>query len=207
MANRNFTQFMFTPHKAPVIIDCNIAIGSTGAVGTVKGPGVTSVTRLAVGNYMVKFQDNYYKFYSLANAWFQAPVTGSDIAGGSFVATTVYQITALGNTTQAQWHTAGVPAGVTAAVGVAFLAAGIGAGTGTVKELGSTGIQKVDMIGNSSLQLAPQPAPYQGGYVIVRTLGPTGAGNTAQIPVDPASGSLLGLSFYLSNSSVVLQGE
>lgn len=206
MANRNFTQFMYTPHKAPVIIDCNIAIGATGAVGTVKGPGVTSVTRLAAGNYMVKFQDNYYKFYG-ADHWIQAPLSGTPVAGGAFITGTVYQIVTMGTTTQAQWVTAGVPAGITAAVGVAFKAAGAGAGTGTVNTLVSSGIASVEVIGNTSLQLAPQPAPYQGGYVIVRTLGPTAAGNTALIATDPVSGSVLGLNFYLSNSSVTLQGE
>ena len=97
MANRYFTQFFYTPHKMPVMIDCNIAIGSTGAVGTIKGPGVSGVTRLGTGLYQIKLQDNYYKFYKLD--WnLEAPVTGSDVTDGSFSVGTVYQITAVGTT-------------------------------------------------------------------------------------------------------------
>ncbi len=59
MANRYFTQFFYTPHKMPVLLDCNIVIGATGAVGTVKGPGISSVTRLAVGTYQIKLQDKF----------------------------------------------------------------------------------------------------------------------------------------------------
>lgn len=200
MANRSYTQFFYTLHKMPILLDCNVVIGAAGAVGTTKGPGITAVTHLATGIYKVQFQDNYYRYYS--GTWgFVAPVTGADVAGGAFVVGTPYVITALGNTTQAQWEAAGVPAGVTAAVGVSFVALTVGAGTGTVKAVGSSGIFALEVIGNTNLQLGPQPAGSQGGYVIVKCMDAAGAA------ADPASGSVMGLTFYLSNSSVLIQGE
>jgi hypothetical protein len=50
---------------------------------------------------------------------------------GSFVTGTQYKIVATGNTTQAQWETAGVPSGTTAAANIVFTAIASGAGTGT----------------------------------------------------------------------------
>lgn len=198
MANRYFTQFFYTPHKMPVMIDCNIAIGSTGAVGTVKGPGVSGVTRLGTGLYQIKLQDNYYKFYKLD--WnLEAPVTGSAVNDGSFVTGTLYQITTVGTT---DWVSAGLPAGLTAAVGMVFKAAGAGgAGTGAAKALGSSGVFAVEVVGNPQLMLAPQGSANQGAIITIKCLDASGAA------VDPTSGSVLFLDMYLSNSSVVVQGE
>lgn len=209
MANRRLTQFMYSPHAMPVVLDCNIAIGATGAVGTIVGPMISSVTRLAVGTYKVKFQDNFNKFFGL-DSWLEAPVSGSNVAVTAIAPGTVYQITVLGTTTTAQWVTAGVPAGITPAVGVAFLAAATSAGTGQVKILGSSGISAVEVVGVTNTQLSPGQylgSPYQGGYVIVKCIGPTASGDTTPIATDPADGSLLGLKFYLSNSSVIVAGE
>lgn len=207
MANRRFTQFFYTAHAMPVLMDASVAIGAAGAVGTVTGPGISAITRLAAGQYKIRFQDNYYKFYGM-NASIQAPVTGVDIAVTAIAPGTVYQITAVGNTTTAQWVTAGLPLGITPAVGVSFLAAATSLGTGTVKAIGVSGISCVEVIGDSNLQLGPVgAASYIGGYVIVQCLAATAAGVTTLIPTDPANGSKLYLEFYLSNSSVVVSGE
>lgn len=57
--------------------------------------------------------------------------TSSAITAGSFITGIKYKIATLGTTTQAQWETAGVASGTTAAVGVTFTAAAVGAGNGT----------------------------------------------------------------------------
>ena len=54
------------------------------------------------------------------------------IAGGSFVTGTKYRILTLGNTTQAQWNTAAGSTDEVYKAGDAIIAAGSGAGTGTV---------------------------------------------------------------------------
>lgn len=200
MANRYFTQFFYTPHKMPVLLDCNVVIGATGAVGTTKGPGIESVSRLGTGLYQINLQDNYNRYY--IGTWgFVAPVTGANVSGGSFVTGTQYVITALGDTTTAQWLAAGLPAGITPAIGCTFNATTVGAGTGTVKAVGSSGIFAVEVIGNTNLMLAPTGLGNQGGIVTIKCLNASGAAT------DPASGSVMGLTFYLSNSSVITQGE
>jgi hypothetical protein len=201
MANRYFTQFFYTPHKMPVLLDCNVVIGSTGAVGTIKGPGIAGVTRLSAGVYQIKLQDNYNRYFM--GSWgFVAPTTGSTVNDGSFVTGTTYVITAVGTTTAAEWLAAGVPAGITPDVGVVFKAASAGAaGTGTVKALGSSGIFALEVLGNTNLMLGPSGAANQGGLVTIKCLNASGAAT------DPAAGSVMGLTFYLSNSSVTVQGE
>lgn len=209
MANRSYTQFNYSLHKMPVTIDCNFLVGASGAVtaGSVKGSGVYAVTRLAAGIYKVQFQDNYYKLYAMGHS-IKAPVTGADVAAGSLTPGVVYEITALGTTTTAQWVTAGVPVGTTPAVGVSFLAAATSAGTGTAKAIGVSGITSIELVGDTNLQLGPQGLNAgQGGYAIVKCLGATDASTTTLIATDPASGSRVQLDFWLSNSSVTVQGE
>lgn len=198
MANRYFTQFFYTPHKMPVLLDCNVVIGSTGAVGTLKGPGIASVTRLGTGLYQIKLQDNYNRYYM--GGWgFVSPVTGASVNDGSFVTGTQYIITAVGTT---DWLAAGLPAGITPAVGCTFKAAGAGgAGTGTAKAVGSSGIFALEVVGDTNLMLAPAGQANQGGIVTIKCLNASGAAT------DPAAGSVMGLTFYLSNSSVMVQGE
>lgn len=198
MANTRFTQFYYTKHMMPVQIDGNVVIGATGAVGTTIGPGISSVTRLAVGTYRVKFLDNYFKFYAFSGG-FQSPVTGSSVPDGSFIANTVYQITAVGTT---NWTAAGLPAGLTAAVGMIFKAANVGgAGTGTVKALGSSGVSSIDVAGNPQLELSPSGAANMGAYITIQCFDAAGAA------VDPADTSVMFLKFLLSNSSVTVAGE
>lgn len=207
MANRRFTQFNYSMHMMPVHLDCNIAIGATGAVGTVVGPGIYAVTRLAAGIYKIQFQDNYYKLFGMDSV-IQSPVTGSNVAVTAITPGSVYQITVIGTTTTAQWVTAGLPVGTTPAVGQVFLAAATSAGTGQAKLLGVSGISAVELIGDSNTQLGPLGLPqYQGGYAVIKCLGATDASTTTLIATDPANGSKLYLDFYLSNSSVVVQGE
>jgi hypothetical protein len=201
MANSYFTQFFYTKHAMPVLLDCNVVIGATGAVGTIKGPGVSTVTRLSAGLYQIKLLDNYYKLYGV-DVNFRAPVSGANVTAGSFSVGPTYEITALGNT---NWQTAGLPTGLTAAVGMVFKAAAVGSGTGTAKILGSSGIYKAETVGgNEMLSLS---TTNQGGLVTIKCLGPTAADDTALVATDPAEGSVMYVSMYLSNSSVVVRGE
>lgn len=199
MANRSFTQFNFSLHKMPVVIDCDINIGATGAVTSFVGPGVNAVTRLAAGVYRINLQDDYYKWYSME--WiFNAPLSGTNVADGAFVVGTPYQITTVGTT---NWQNVGLPVGITPTVGCTFVATTVGgAGTGQAQAFTSSGIFTVEMIGNQNQQLATNiGTPNVGAYLYIKCLNAAGAAT------DPASGSTLGLMFYLSNSSIVVQGE
>lgn len=196
----------------PVLLDVSIPIGATGAVGTISGPYVSSVTRMAAGIYQIKLQDNYSRFY-LGNAQMISPITGSAADPHGLTVGTLYSITTVGNT---DWATAGIPAGVTAAIGVSFvLAAQPAAGTGRMKAVSNSGIAKVELAGDPTLTISPMVANSgaQGAVILVQCLQAQIAAATTQgtpvqyAPADPTDGSVLKISMLLSNSSVTINGE
>jgi hypothetical protein len=174
MANRNYPQSrVYSNHLMPVSLDLSVSIGASGAptIESGSGLGIASITRMAAGQYRIRLQDNYAKLLQF-NASFQSPVSGSDVAAGSLTPGVVYQITALGTSTQANWETAGVPAGITAAVGVVFKCAATSSGNGTAKVLGSSGIVAAELMGNNVNMLNSQPfAANLGGYIDFQCLG------------------------------------
>lgn len=201
MANTRFTQFLYTKHAKPVILDVDIPIGATGAVGTlVGGSGISSVTRLAAGLYKVQFVDNYNKFLGMQACIF-SPNSGSNVNDGSFSVGTTYIITAVGTT---NWQTAGLPTGQTAAIGSVFKATAVGgAGSGTAKVQGVSGIANIEMLGSPTTTLYPTGlSGNPGGYVIFQTLAATSSSVTTLIATDPANGSTLSLEFYFSDSGL-----
>lgn len=208
MANRNYPQSrLYTNHFMPVSIDAKIAIGATGApsIASGDGYGIASITRMAAGQYRIQLQDNFAKLLQF-KATLQSPASGTPVAGGAFSVGVVYKIISLGTTTQAQWEAAGVPSGITAAAGVVFKAATVGAGTGSVQTLVSSGINSVELLGSSSnmLNSAPlgQTIPNLGGYVDFQCMGPTGAALTAPIATDPVSGSAIFIEIVANNSQI-----
>lgn len=181
MANRNYASSrVFGMHMMPIALDMSVSIGASGAptIETGSGYGIASITRMAAGQYRIRLQDNYMKLLML-NARMQSPVSGSAIPAGSLSPGTVYQITSMGTTTQAQWVTAGVPVGITAAVGVTFKCAATSAGTGEAKVLGSSGISNVELMGNNVNMLNYQPFnPNLGGYIDIQCMSPSAAAPT-----------------------------
>lgn len=224
MANRNFANSrIYTGHVMPVLLDVSVPIGSTGAVGTITGPYISSVTRLNVGLYQIKMQNNYSGYY-VGSHQFISPVTGSALAIDAISAALVvgqpYQITTLGNATAAQWTALGVPTGVTPAVGVGFVALATGNGatsTSRVKIMAAgSGIDKVELICNPNTTKAPMGANTTGelgALVTIQCLqaqqsGTTTIGTPLQYALaDPANGSTLKIKLLLSNSSVQIGGE
>lgn len=205
MANRNFlSKFQYSFRGMPVKLDALYSIGASGAPTLIgKAPAIQSITRLSVGVYRVQFQDSYNGFIS-SNVMFEAPPTGSAVAGGAFVTSTIYQIITLGSTSQAQWVAAGLPSNLTAAVGQVFKAAGAGAGTGTVQAVSNSGIVRIETIGVPPSMLASNaPQNNNGGYVVFQCLAPTSSSVTTLVPADPANGSRMRINFTLNNSSVV----
>lgn len=179
MANRNYPQSrIYSNHIMPISIDCQIAIGASGAptIASGNGYGIASITRMAAGQYRLQVTDNFAKLLQFRAAA-QSPVTGGNIAAGSLSPGSVYQITALGTSTQANWVTAGVPTGITAAVGVTFLCAATSSGNGTAKLLGSSGITAIELLGSNSNMLNNSPAGgFQanlGGFIDFQCMGTT----------------------------------
>lgn len=170
MANRNFANSrIYSGHIMPVQIDCSWSIGNTGAVSAPVGAYVSSVTRLSTGIYQIILNDNYQSLYQM-RAVLAGPASGSTVNAGSFSTGTVYQITTVGNT---DWAAIGLPAGLTAAVGMLFKATGAGSGTGVGAVPITTGINNIQLLGNPQLMLANSSSP--GAIITIGCFGTTAA--------------------------------
>jgi hypothetical protein len=227
MANRNFANSrLYTGHVMPVQIDCKfiVAASDSGGLGItgLKGPYVqavymhTSATPAAgspnpaSGTIVVQLQDSFSRFYT-GGYELTAPNSGSDVKidNSAMTAGVAYVITTLGNATAAKWHAIGVPAGITPAVGVAFIASSNGGAgntlTSRVQTTAAAGsaIMDIELVGSTSLGIAPNPSANQGfgGQIILQCR------NSSGTIANPADGTTVHLSFLLSNSSVLIQGE
>lgn len=232
MANRRFTQFYNTLHNRPAQIDCKFTVASTDSGGLgitgLKGPGISNVfmhtsstpaggnPNPATGIILVELEDNYNQYY-FGGAQMRSPQSGSNISistGSSLTAHAPYVITALGNTTTAQWNTVGVPVGTAPAVGISFLAAATsGSGTGVVQAPKATGsgTLAVEIIGSASLTCTSQAGGILGSgcgaYLMFQCLSATNSSTTTLVATNPADGTVIHMSFVFSNSFIQVQGD
>lgn len=228
MANRYFYRTLNTLHPVATLIDCNFIIDSTNGNGlgvrSLKGPGVASVigystvpaasNNMSAGNFMIRFQDTYFRYFG-GFSGFVAPNSGTTNVTAGLTKGKAYVIASVGTTTTAQWQFLGLQVGILPAVGVAFVAstASVGTGSGIVIAPSTSGVLSVEVLGDPNTTIvSTSPPPFgaiagnPGGYVIVQTMGLPPSGQTP-ILTQPADGSVFGLSFYLSNSSVLVAGE
>lgn len=214
MANRRDIQFFYTPHNKATLLDCSFIVDNTNANGisNLEMSGRISSVYMnstspsssnpdpANGVIIVNLQDNYNKYLGSFNS-VTAPTSGSAISSGLVIGS-VYVISALGSSTLAQFQAAGLPANITPAVGVAFIAKATSiAGGATVEALATNGseIVKIDVAGNPAL------ANSNGAHVL-------GAGNGMQLIflcydetnalAAPVNGTKINLGIYLNNSNV-----
>lgn len=219
IANRNWSSAgkIYSMHTMPVLLDCNFVVDSTNGNGlgirSLKGPAIANVfmhtsASPGIGNngvlnpnpeagvIMVQLADNYNRYLS-GFAGFIAPLGSSS---STQVAGNPYVITALGSMTNAQWVAAGVPSGVTPAVGLGYIAKSSSALTGsaTAAAPSASGIDHIETIGDPNQAISSVP---QGqGYLLSQCF-------LAASPATPANGTVISLAFYLNNSSVLVQGE
>ena len=196
MANRYFFQFTKSLNHELVILEGSFVVdsGLPGKTRSVKGSGIKSITQLGVGTYEVRLEDAYNRYLS-GTFGTNAILTGANVADGAFVVGTTYVITSVGTTT---FNSYGLPAGVTAAPGVAFVATAIGgAGTGTVKAVTNGGVFGALLVGDPNLTIKNSIYP----YYIFETLNAAGAATT------PTDGTVIGITAFLRNSSVKGKGE
>lgn len=227
MANRNFSNAgkIYMMETMPVIITCNFIVDSTNGNGlgirSLKGATVqavymhTSATpdplnpNPASGTIVVQLQDNYNR--SLAGfRSIVSPVSGSALKVDNSVLTpgVAYVISTLGDASLATWQALGVPVGVTPAVGVSFIALtnGGSANASTSRVMATaaagSGIASIESVGDSNLSIAPNRLVQNyGAQFILQCRDYAGA------IAAPADGTVISLSFMLSNSSVTVQGQ
>lgn len=224
MANRNFASGgkMYSMHVMPVQIDCNFIVDNTATNGisSLKGPTVQAVymhtsasassTNPAAGTIIVQLQDNYNQLMSF-DFGIQSPNSGSDVKidNSAMTAGVAYTITTLGNASAAKWAAIGVPAGVTAAVGVSFIAATNGGAGNTLTSrvqasaAAGSGVASIEIVGQPNQSIAPNRLLQAsvGAQIILQCRDYAGA------IVAPAQLSNISIKLLLSNSSVVVQGE
>lgn len=221
MANRFFSNVgkFYAPHVFPVLIDCNFVVDSTNGNGlgvrNLKGQGVNAVvgfstvaaTTPAAGFFQVQLSDPYFRYFG-GFSGFVAPNSGST-AINALSANGVYVIATLGTSTTANWVVAGLPLGVTPAVGVSFQATGSTAslGTGTATQSTVSGVGHIEVIGDPNGGLSPVGLTAAKPYIWFKYVGATNSSTTTPISKQPTDGTVVGLAIYLSNSSVIVDGE
>jgi len=196
MSNRKFNEFFLSLNADPVYLEANAVIDSGQTTGTrsQKGSGVSSIAKVATGVYKISLQNRYCRYLG-GDTGFVSPTTGGTIAVTAISPGTMYLIASVGTTTN--WQTAGVPAGVTPAVGMAFLCAATSTGNGLAIAVGKSGIFTVEVIGDPNTSITNYTDP----HFFISTLDATG---TLAAPTD---GSVIGLTIYLRRSSVTGKGE
>ena len=165
------------------------------------GTGTDSVVNPnpATGQGIIQLKQNFNAFIGMLYS-IQSPVTGGAVT--SLTNHVAYQINSLGTTTTAQWVAAGLPVGVTPAVGVAFVAtatASLG-GTGNVKALAESGVLSVETLGNTNLAINSNIAANGGQYILFQFLSAT---STVTNPTDT---TVVGLTLIFDRSSVTVDG-
>lgn len=209
-------------HVSPVLIDCNFEVDSDDEAGlgivSLKGPAVSEVfmntsatpadgnPNPAAGIIVVKLSDNYSRIYSI-DADISGPLGASTTSAKADV---INIISVLGTATLAEWQAAGLPAGITPALGVQFIGANSSAIGGSaqtaVAAAAGSGIDHIETVGNPNLMIESKGSAVedslagQGAVIYLRCYKDT-------VLTAPADGSTIRLRIYLSNSSVMISGE
>jgi hypothetical protein len=237
MSNRNYAngKALYAMHVKPVLLDCNFIVDSTNGNGlgirnlkgpmiqnafmhttSTPGPGnsnpaspnvVVTNPNPASGTIVIQFQDNFNRSFSGFNSNV-SPLSGSPllVASAGLTVGVAYVIVSVGTTTTAQWNALGLPLGVTPAIGASFIAAATSTpGTGAVEITAAAGstIMSIETVGDPNASIAPNPSVSQGfgGQFILQCRNISGA------IAAPADGTVISLGFYLSDSSILIQGE
>lgn len=186
------------------------AATSSSTTGSITYQGVRSPNP-AAGLALIQLKQNF-NVYLGGFTGFVSPISGTPINVTTGVtAGLAYVIVSVGTTSLAQWQKLGVPAGLTPAVGLSFVAplttTATGSGVIEVPAASGAGISVVDVIGdpNQSINNAAID-PNGGAYLLVRFLAPTNSSTTTMIATAPAASSVVGLSMFFDGSSVSVDG-
>ena len=219
MSNRRDIQFFYTPHNKATLLDCSFIVDAANGNGLgirslkassriasvymhTSATPATGNPNPANGMIIVNLQDNYNTYLG-GFSGVVAPVSGTPIlvASAGVVNHTAYVIVSLGTTTTAGWQSLGLPVGITPAVGVWFVATATttSAGTGAVEVIKTTGsgIDHIEVFGDANLMnsSAPTVLGVGGGMSILCACFNQNAVTA------PADGTVIGMSFYMNNSS------
>ncbi len=213
MANRNFASGgkQYSMRVMPVRLDLSFEVDPTqpNGISNLNGPAIAAVymhsthatpsaLNPAAGSIVIQLQDNYNAVLAVDSS-IASPLSGSGLT--STTAHTPVVITDLGTATLAEWQAKGLPAGITPAVGVAFVptASGTIGGSAEVQiaAAAGSGIATLESLGDSSLAVAPNRLEQSTGAQIILQ-----ARDYAGAIAAPADASVISLEILLNNSSV-----
>jgi hypothetical protein len=213
------------PSSSSIIISA-AATNSTTETLDYTAPGAPAPGGPASGLIYVMFQDNWNYYYGGFDGRV-SPVSGTPISISTSSSLTIgnaYTIVSVGTTTLAQWQAVGVPVGtyfgstvtgtpLLPTVGTTFIAiATSGSGTGVVETSVYSGVDHIEVIGDPNQTITSHSpvilgAPYQGSlaggsgaYMVLQCFN---AGSLAA----PINGTVVGLTFYFSNSLIQVKGD
>lgn len=133
----------------------------------------------ATGYLLIQLKNNFNVWLSNFAAITAPTTTSTKIDNTALSVGAGYVITILGNATEAQWRTVGVPYGVTPAVGVSFIAIATTAGTANtstsrVQVPTSSGAFALEVVGNPTVSAnSTNISSYGGAWVLAQFLAPT----------------------------------
>lgn len=214
MANQYFRKGLWTSHNFPVLLDCNFIVDSTNGNGlgirSLKGQYISNVYMHTTvgsaplnpnplpGTIVIQLNDNYTRYFG-GFSGFVSPIGSSST---STTAHTPVVITVLGTATLAQWQAKGLPFGITPAVGVAFVPTASGAIGGSAEvapaATGGSGIDHIEVLGDPNTTITTTPT---GNSQIVLQCYSEG------VITAPVNGTVISCAMYLSNTSVMVDGE
>jgi len=210
MASRMFTEYAFTFNKNFVIIEGQFTVDSSQTTDTnnykcssVTGSGIKYVSNQAAGVYKITLTDRYFKFLGFDASL--SGILGTQVAIASAVNGTPYVIKTIGTSAQADWVLAGMPAGVTAAVGVPFTAvtaASGSTGTGYVAPIITNAVTDVRIYGIPDTTI--NPAVGTDPYLYIQTLSATNSSTTTQIATAPTDGTVVRFRLMVRNSNLTI---
>lgn len=177
----------------PIKVDLSFVVTATNGLGvtSLKSNGYvnnvfmhTSTTPAANNGYtnpnpaagiaMIQLRNNFNAF--LGSSWSVTSTmqTSTKIDNSNMTAGLIYVISIVGDATLAKWQSIGLPVGVTPAVGVAFVAITVGAGsnvlTSRVQVPNQSGVDSVEMFGNPILTSNSNVNSNSGQYLLAQFL-------------------------------------
>jgi hypothetical protein len=170
---------------------------------SVTGSGIANILNVATGVYKVVLQDNYFHFNDISFS--SSGLLGTPVAIASLSNTVPYVISTIGTSAQADWVLAGMDSGITAALGVAFVAgssASSATGNGYAAPIiTAAGNDKFQLFGNPETTI--NPAVGSSPYFMFQTLSPTNSSTTTMIAAIPTDQTIIRFRLRVRNTGAI----
>lgn len=165
----------------------------------------------ALGTIVVQLQDPYSRIYTGGNAIVSPIGASTKIDNTALTVGVAYTIIVVGDASLATWQSVGVPKGLTPAIGLSFIATSTGGSANVsssrVAPTAANGseVLAIETVGDTNQAIAPSITKQGFGAQIILQCRKSTTDHSAI--VQPADGSVISLSFLLSNSSILINGE